>query len=79
MSKKEIIERLEELVEYIEDTETHNTVPEILYHWDRLRKRIDRIQANPVDYRHETMAGKDYVNWIETRKSLKVKESSERL
>lgn len=65
MTHDKIVQRLEELVSYIERTQDHNTVPEILYEWDNFRKRIDRIQANPVKYRHETMAGKEYINWIE--------------
>jgi hypothetical protein len=71
MTADEIIEELKKLVGKIEATQTHNTVPEILYAWDMLRKRVDRIQANPVDYRHETMADKEYINWIETEKSKK--------
>lgn len=63
MTTDEIIEAISRIVSIVEETQTHRTVPEILYHWDLNRRRIDRIQANPVDYRHETMAGKEYINW----------------
>lgn len=50
----DIVKRLELLVDEIVQTETYDTVPEILMHWDNFRKRIDIIQANPVTYRHDT-------------------------
>jgi hypothetical protein len=53
-----IVARLEEIVADVEATVTHATVPEVLREWDRLRRRLDRIQANPVTYRDSTLGAR---------------------